>query len=113
MGIFDTPDLPAERLPPLPLGIVLHAGDFARAHYALMMANAAAAMGREVVLFATMGGVRAFLPDGWRRLPGAGQDDALRARGVAGFAELLAAAVEMQVRLIVCEAGLKAEGLAK
>ena len=30
---------------------------------------------------------------------------------MAGFAELLASATELGVRLIVCDAGLKAEGL--
>jgi predicted peroxiredoxin len=74
-----------------------------------------------VVLFATNAGVRAFLaarPDGspgWTSLAHYGgaakRDEELRARGVAAFGELLASAKELGVRLIVCEAGLKAEGL--
>jgi peroxiredoxin family protein len=111
MGIFDTPDPQPSGLPPLPLGIILHSGDFARAHYALMMANAALAMGREVVLFATMAGIGAFTREGWRGLPGAEADARLSLCGVAGFADLLAAAIEMKLRLIVCDAGLKALAL--
>lgn len=114
MGIFDPPSLDPlgpPPLPPLPLGIVLLAGGYERAHYALMMATAAAAMGRPVVLFATMAGIGAFTRDGFRALPGAEADATHQARGVAGFAELLAAAVELGVRLIVCEAGLKAQAL--
>ncbi|MCC7283225.1 MAG: DsrE family protein [Acetobacteraceae bacterium] len=107
--MFEPPDPPA--MPPLPLGIVLHSGDYSRAHYALMMANAALAMGREVVLFATMAGIGAFTRDGWRTLGGAVADARLSLSGVAGFAELLAAALEMKLRLIVCDAGLKAQGL--
>lgn len=111
MGIFDTPDPPA--LPPLPMGIILHSADYARAHYTLMMANAALAMGRDVVLFATMGGIGAFTRAGWRGLPGAAADAERTQKGVAGFAELLEAAIEMKLRLIVCDAGLKALGLAE
>lgn len=113
MGVFDPADPPLSALPPLPLplGIVLFAGDFARAHYALMMANAALAIGRPTILFATMGGIGAFGRAGWRALPGAEADSRLRAQGVAGFAELLAAALELGLRLIVCEAGLRAKNL--
>jgi peroxiredoxin family protein len=111
MGIFDTPDPQPAGLPPLPLGIILHSGEYPRAHYALMMANAALAMGREVVLFATMAGIGAFTREGWRGMPGADEDARLTLSGVAGLAELLSAAVEMQLRLIVCDAGLKALAL--
>lgn len=117
VGIFDSPPLPPIETPE-PLGIVLFSGDFARAHYALAMAAAAAAIGRPVVLFATHGGCRAFLKagadgrPGWAELDDAlERDAALRGRGVAGFAELLAAIAEMGVRLIVCEAGLRAMDL--
>lgn len=115
--MFDVPTL--EPLPePERIGIILFSGDFARAHYALAMAAAAAAIGRPVVLFATNAGCHALLrpgqdgSPGWVRLEGAlEQDRALRQRGVAGFAELLAAVAEMGVRLIVCEAGLRAMDL--
>jgi len=123
MSLFDPPPLPPEIVgrEPAPLGILLVSGTYERAHYALMVATAAAAAARPVVLFATNAGVRAFLaarPDGapgWTTLAhygGAAKRDAeLRGRGVAGFGELLASAKELGVRLIVCEAGLKAEGL--
>lgn len=108
MSIFDPPDVPLPPMPLLPMGIVLLSADITRQHTALMMANAALAMGREVVLFATMDGIAAFTPAG--TAAHAARDADLAARGVAGFAELLASAIEMQVRLIVCDAGLKATG---
>lgn len=123
MSLFDPLPLPPEIAggEPSPLGILLISGTFERAHYALMVATAAAATARPVVLFATNAGVRAFLakrPDGspgWTTLAHYGgaarRDEELRGRGVAGFGELLASAKELGVRLIVCEAGLKAEGL--
>jgi peroxiredoxin family protein len=101
----------------LPLGIILHAGDFSRAHYALMLASSAAAIGRPVTLFATNGGIRALLspaPDGspgWAALEGAAHDATLQARAVPGFATLLAAVLDLGARLMVCETGLKAEAL--
>jgi len=124
MSLFDPLPLPPELVgrEPAPLGILLISGTYERAHYALMMATAAAATARPVVLFATNAGVRAFLaarPDGtpgWTTLAHYGgaakRDEELRGRGVAGFGELLASAKELGVRFIVCEAGLKAEGLA-
>jgi len=45
-----------------PLGILLLDGGHERAHYALVMASGAAALGREVVLFATNGGCRRIWP---------------------------------------------------
>lgn len=104
--------MPLEPLPPLPLGIILFSGDFSRAHYALMMANAALATDRPVVLFATMDGIGTFTRDGWQSLPGAEADATLRDRGVAGLAELLEAAFALGLRLVVCDAGLRAKGLA-
>ena len=73
-------------------------------------ASGAAALGRQVVLFAT----NARLPraagatgPGWR-MPSATR--ACAPRGVAGLDELREAARELGVRLIACEAGLRAEG---
>ena len=43
----------------------------------------------------------------WSGLADAGRDDLVRAQGVAGLAELRAAAVELGVRLIACDAGLR------
>ena len=95
---------------PEPIGILLLSGSHDRAHYAFVLATSAAALGRNVVLFATNGGCHALRPD-WRALADAARDDRLQARGVAGLETLRVAAVELGVRLIACEAGLRAETL--
>jgi uncharacterized protein len=97
-------------VPSEPLGILLLSGTHDRAHYAFVLASGAAALGREVVLFATNAGCHALLAD-WSGLTDAARDQRVRAAGVAGFAELRQAARDMGTRLIVCEAGLRAEGL--
>jgi uncharacterized protein len=93
-----------------PLGILLISGTHERAHYAFVMATGAAAMGREVVLFATNAGCRALCRD-WSALEDAAREARVTAAGVGGLAELRAAAGEMGVRLIACEAGLRAAGI--
>lgn len=98
--------MPSERQ----LGILLLSARHDRAHYAFVLASGAAALGRQVVLFATNGGLRALLAD-WSGLAEAARDAVIRARGVAGFEELRAAAAELGVRMIACEAGLRAEAL--
>lgn len=97
-------------MPSEPLGILLLSGAHDRAHYAFVLATGAAALGRRVVLFATNAGCRALLAD-WSSLQDAGRDDLIRARGVAGLDELREAARELAVRIIACEAGLRAEEL--
>jgi peroxiredoxin family protein len=92
------------------LGILLLAGAHDRAHYAFVLASGAAALGRQVVLFATNAGCHALCSD-WSGLADAARDERVRAAGVAGLAELREAAGELGVRLIACEAGLRAEGL--
>jgi predicted peroxiredoxin len=92
------------------LGILLISGSHERAHYAFVLATGAAAIGRNVVLFATNSGCHALLAD-WRGLEDADRDAVVVSRGVAGFDDLRAAAVELGVRLLVCEAGLLAEQL--
>ena len=91
------------------LGILLLDGGHERAHYALVMATGAAALGRGVTLFATNAGCRLFQRGSPLR------DDAreavLAARGVAGIGVLLEAAAELGVRRIACEAGLRAEAI--
>jgi uncharacterized protein len=91
------------------LGILLLSGGHERAHYALVLATGAAALGRQVVFFATNAGCRLLLD------PTPLLDDArealLAARGVAGIGILLPAASELGVRRIACEAGLRAEAL--
>jgi peroxiredoxin family protein len=92
------------------LGILLLAGTHERAHYAFVLAAGAAALGRPVVLFASNAGCRALLTD-WSGLEDAARDARVAANGVAGFATLRDAAIEMGVRLIACEAGLRAEAI--
>lgn len=104
-----------------PLSIAVHAGEFDRVHYALVMASAAAASDRRVTLFFTGDAVHAVArgpgdAPGWHRLraapdQAAARDAGLRARRVAGFEELLAACGELGVRLIVCEMALRAADL--
>jgi predicted peroxiredoxin len=98
----------ATRAPPL--GVLLISDGHERAHYALVLATAAAALGREAVLFATNAGCRLFLDP--TPLLAEPREAALEARGVAGIATLLQAASELGLRRIVCEAGLRAEDLA-
>ena len=92
------------------LGILLISGSHERAHYAFVLATGAAAVGREVTLFATNHGCRALLAD-WSSLEDAGRDAIIRAQGVAGLEELRAAATDLGVRLIACDAGLRMAGL--
>ena len=110
--------------PPDKLSIVVFSGDFDKVHYALVLAAAAAAIGKPVTLFFTMGACRALqrpAADGtpaWRSMPlgdGAGSggemDDSFAARAIATFEELLASCVAMEVRFLVCEMGLRAMDL--
>lgn len=93
----------------LPLGILLLSGDHERAHYALVLATGAAALGREVTLFTTNAGCRLFLAA--QPLAAAPREALLANRGVAGIATLLDAAAELGIRRIACEAGLRAEAI--
>ena len=100
------------------LSIVVFSGDFERVHYALSMAAAAAAIDRPATLFFTMGAIHMLghrLDDGrpgWQALPGAAKRDAEFAdRGVATFEELFSACVALDVKMLVCEMGLRAVGL--
>ena len=97
-------------MPSEPLGILLLSGAHDRAHYAFVLASGAAALGRQVVLFATNAGCQALLTD-WSGLTDMARDDKVRAAGVAGLTELRDAARDIGVRLIACEAGLRSEGL--
>ncbi len=93
-----------------PLGILLLSGCFRRAHTALLMAAAAAALDRPVTLFATQDGLHALCRD-WSGLDGSDADETLRARGVAGFDALRDTLSPLGVRLMACEAGLRAIAL--
>ncbi|HTC08664.1 MAG TPA: hypothetical protein VK726_07790 [Acetobacteraceae bacterium] len=92
------------------LGILLLSGTHDRAHYAFVLATGAASIGRRVVLFATNTGCHALLAD-WSGLADAGRDATVRSAGVAGLDELRDAATALEIKLIACEAGLRAEGL--
>lgn len=91
------------------LGVLLLDGSHERAHYALVVATGAAALGRDVVLFATNGGCALLLQES--PLLADAREEMIVARGVAGIATLAEAASELGIRRIVCEAGLRAEGL--
>ena len=97
-------------VPSEPLGILLLSGAHDRAHYAFVLASGAAALGRAVVLFATNAGCHALFAD-WSGLSDAARDARVQAAGVAGLETLREASREMGVRLIACEAGLRAEGI--
>ena len=91
-------------------GVLLLSGTHDRAHYAFVLATGAAALGRDVTLFATNAGCRALMTD-WQGLEQVGRDDVIVARGVAGLDVLREAAAEFGICLIACEAGLRAEAL--
>jgi uncharacterized protein len=95
--------VPADRL-----AILLLDGRHERVHYAFLLAAGAAAIGREVVVFASNSGCRALLAD-WH--DASGRDAQVRSRGVAGFLELRDAAIGLGTRFIACEAGLRLMGL--
>jgi peroxiredoxin family protein len=97
-------------VPSEPLGILLLSGAHDRAHYAFVLASGAAALGRNVILFATNAGCHALFSD-WSGLQDATRDARVRAAGVAGLEELREASRELNVRMIACEAGLRGEGL--
>jgi len=88
--------------------LLLLSGSHDRAHYAFALASGAAALGRSVVLFATNRGCLGLAMD-WSGLDDAARDAKIQAAGVAGLTELREASIELGVRLIACEAGLRAE----
>ena len=91
------------------LGVLLLDGSHDRAHYALVVATGAAALGRDVTLFTTNSGCRLFLRDA--PLLADAREARIVAQGVAGIATLMDAAADLGIRRIACEAGLRAEGL--
>ena len=103
------------------LSVIVYSGAYDKVHYALVMAASAAAIGRPVTLFFTMGATRALARPGrdkkpaWRKMPlsegkgtGGGRDDRYAKSGVATFEELLASCVQFGVKFMVCEMGLRA-----
>ena len=97
-------------MPSETLGLLLLAGSHDRAHYAFVLASGAAALGRSVVLFATNRGCLGLAVD-WSGLSDYARDERVQAAGVAGMEELREASIELGVRFIACEAGLKSEGI--
>lgn len=97
-------------MPSESIGILLLSGDHDRAHYAFVVASGAAALGRRVVLFATNLGCHALCRD-WSGLADIERDARIQARGVAGLDTLRDACIEMDVQMIACEAGLRAEAI--
>ena len=102
--------------PPIKLSVIVFSGDYAKVHYALAAAAAAAAIERPATLFFTMEAARALsagedgMP-GWHALAGSGEDLRMRARGIVGFEELLASCTELGVRFMACDMGLRAINL--
>jgi len=104
---------------------VVFSGSFEKVHYALASAAAAAAIDMPATLFFTMEASHALMagPDaetpGWHALAvdraghsaAASLDAEQRARGIAGFEELLESCAALGVRFILCEMGLRALGL--
>ncbi|MCR0984638.1 DsrE family protein [Roseomonas populi] len=93
-----------------PLGILLRGAGHEPAHYALVLATAAAAVGRPVTLFATNAGLALFRRDA--PLLEDPREELLEARGVAGIGTLAEAAEDLGIRRIACEAGMRAESIA-
>ncbi|MGB8274168.1 MAG: DsrE family protein [Alphaproteobacteria bacterium] len=117
--------MPPEGKKPDKLSIIAFSGDFERVHYALAMASAAAATNTPATLFFTMGALAALRRDGadgtpgWYALsPGATgrspkqREAELASRGAATFKELLDACIELRVKFMVCEMGLRAMAMA-
>ena len=107
------------------LNLVLVSDLYERVHYALVMASAAAATGRKVRLFFTMGALKALARGtpqrpGWHDLsasPGdlgpMNQDHAFAEAGIATFEELLQATAALGGELMACEMGMRAVGLGR
>lgn len=84
------------------LSLVLHSGDYARMHYALVLASAAAAVGKPVTILFAGASVTA-LARNWRTPD---EDHRVKALRVAGFEDLLTACRDLGARLLVCETAM-------
>jgi len=92
------------------VSIIVRSDRYEDVHYALAMASAAVAVNKPAVLFFTMGGLRA-LTGPPPQLVDWGRDALNRERGVGDFETLLQACIELGVRFIVCEMGLRSLGI--
>ncbi|NHN80450.1 hypothetical protein GOB88_03080 [Acetobacter lovaniensis] len=96
--------------PPCDLALLVVEARYERIHAAYMLAATAAAMGQNVLLFGMGAGVCAFCGE-WNGLDGA-EGARMRAHaGVAGLDDLREAVVDMGVTLMVCDSGVKTQGL--
>jgi peroxiredoxin family protein len=87
---------------PASFSLVVHNGEFSRLHYALVMASAAAAIGRDVtILFAG----QAVMSLAENYAPPA-EDARNKFLGVASLNDLLMACHDLKARMIVCETAL-------
>jgi len=104
------------------LSILVSDHHFDKVHYALVMASAAAAIGKPVTLFFTMGACQALMDFrlnpclSWREMPlsdetgtGAERDQFYADNGIGGFEELLEASSALGVTFMVCEMGMRAK----
>ena len=88
------------------LSVILRAGDYESAHYALALARRALAVNKPAVLFFTMGGIRALMGpppalDDW------GRDALNRAARRRRLRDAAAGLRRAWRRFIVCEMGLR------
>ena len=90
------------------LGILLISGEYARGHYAFVLAAGAAAIGRQVIVFASNDGCHALALDLSRYTEA---EAGVRASGVADLVTLRQASSDLGVRMIACEAGLRVSSL--
>ena len=98
--------------PPDKLSFVVFSGDYARVHYALVMASATAASDKAVTLFFAMDGARTLLAKGAPGAPDwADAETANDSKGSATVEEMLDACLELGVVFMVCDMGLKACGI--
>jgi peroxiredoxin family protein len=106
------------------LSIVIYDHHYDKVHYALVMASAAAAIGRPVTLFFTMGACEMLRTESengepaWAHMPlsdedgdGAVRDLFYSRTGIATMEELIEACIALGVKVLVCEMGLRAKGL--
>lgn len=110
--------------PPDKISIVVYDHHFDKVHYALVTASAAAAIGKPVTLFFTMGACQALMevdacgPANWCAMPlsdepgsGLERDQFYKDNGIAHFEELLEACIALNVNIMVCEMGLRAKSM--
>lgn len=101
------------------LSLVVASGTYEKVHYAFVMAAGAAAVGIPVTMFFTMAASRAVLGGaGWHDLvsevsgmSAKHRDEDFAEKSVATLDELIESCAEMDVKFLVCEMGLVAEGL--